>query len=231
MPPCLIWQVWKSAKRGVEVYVMYIIFIEHLLCARHCSICMCLSFFRERGVIQVNIMELRRSRKLNKDTPEMGILTCPSQTPQQADLCFSQASLTSGSENLFNVRNAMGVCDRSGYCRTTAETGAGRLLLVIRVLDLMGAAGEKPSGNCALPGTEVSACRVSLLGVSSPRAPLLLHVLFPCSQRPCPAPPMPLLPRAHMLDVRGHLDTFQSVSSCGLRPQLFFAHRFWSSKG
>lgn len=123
-------------------------FIEHLLCARHCSICMCLSFFRERGVIQFNIMELRRSRKLNKDIPEMGILTCPSQTPQQTDLCFSHASLTSGSENLFNVRNAMGGCGRSGCCRTTTEIGVGKFLLVIRVLDLMGAAGEKPPGNC-----------------------------------------------------------------------------------
>ena len=122
MPPCLIWPLWKSAKRDVEVYVMHIVFIEHLLCVRHCSIRMCLSFSQERGVVDFNIMELRRSRKLNKDTPEMGTLTCPSQTLQQAELSFSQASLT-----FFNVRNAMGGCSRS--CRTIAEMGAGRVLI------------------------------------------------------------------------------------------------------
>ena len=119
---------------------MYIVFIEHLLRARHCSICMRLSFLQERGVVDFNIMELR-SRKLNKDTPEMGTLTCPSQTLQQAHLCFSQASLTSGSENFMlgmQWVGAVGV-EAAGQQRRWGRRG---FLLVIQDLDLMGAGGE-----------------------------------------------------------------------------------------
>ena len=126
MPPCLIWELWESAKRDVEVYVMYIVFIEHLLRARHCSICMRLSFLQERGVVDFNIMELR-SRKLNKDTPEMGTLTCPSQTAAGSPVF--QSSFFDFGVRKFHVRNAMGGCGRSGGCRTTAEMGAERVLI------------------------------------------------------------------------------------------------------
>ena len=127
--------------RDVEVYVMYIVFIEHLLRARHCSIRMCLSFFQERGIVDFNIMELRRSRKLNKDTPEMGTLTCPSQTLQQAHLCFSQASLTSGSENFMLGMQWVDVVG-VGAAGQQQRWGRRGFLLVIQDLDLMGAGGE-----------------------------------------------------------------------------------------
>ena len=120
---------------------MYIVFIEHLLRARHCSIRMCLSFFQERGIVDFNIMALRRSRKLNKDTPEMGTLTCPSQTLQQAHLCFSQASLTSGSENFMLGMQWVGVVG-VGAAGQQRRWGRRGFLLVIQDLDLMGAGGE-----------------------------------------------------------------------------------------
>ena len=147
----------------------YILFIEHLLCVRHMLyMYMCLSFLWEGGVTHLNILEQRRSRKFNKDTPEMGILTYPSQTLQQADLCFSQASLTSGSENLLNIRTAMAACGRSGcYKDNGVGWGVGRALICDARL--------WPHGNWQWETPALSSfdshARLSLMGVSSPRAP------------------------------------------------------------
>lgn len=203
---------------------MYIVFIEHLLRARHCSIRMCLSFFQEGGV--VDFMELRRSRKLNKDTPEMGTLTCPSQTLQQAELSFSQASLT-----FFNVRNATGGCGRR--CRTIAEMGAGRVLI--------GGTGLGPHGRwwwetTTKPprhqGQRVLSAFVGHAGLLSRcltcQGPPHTARAVPLLSAAPPAPPMPLRHPVASACTRPsacHMGTSRllPVSSCGLRPQSFFA--------